>query len=619
MALLSCINFFCMLAYTYLAIVILFNNPASLLNRLTTIIFLCCILWCLGKLVVHNPLVDQTTAFKFMKIAVLGAWSFSAFLLWFALVLTEKKRILRKIWIYPALFAVPAVTIAIQWFNGSLLTYVRRPFGWGLEWRPSILTILLFVYIFSFITLSCIIIYHFSITSSSRMKKRQARIISISIVCGFIIGYGTNIIIPKFTSIPVPDLAHNMALLWLAGMVYAILKYNFLSVTPATAARNIISTMADALILADQEGRIVSANRSAAALLGYGNDRLQELNIESLIADSGRKKGVLDDIRATPVVNNRDAFLRTRDGREIPVNLSSSLLKGKDNTTAGIVIIARDITPQKLAEQKLIREKKRAEEANAAKSEFLANMSHELRTPLNHIIGFTELLLDEDFGELNEIQNEYLHDVHKSGEHLLALINGMLDLSKVESGKYEMRFSDVDVRLLVSNSIDFFKRKFMNRSVTFELDMDGIPETISADYRKLRQILYNLLSNAVKFTAGDGTVTLTVRMCDLHPERRPLGGGPGSGIRFSVSDTGIGLDSGHLTRIFEPFERVEGSVSRKYQGTGLGLALTKSLVELHGGSIRAESEGVGRGSVFSFILPVAHGKDPLPAPREGAG
>jgi signal transduction histidine kinase len=269
---------------------------------------------------------------------------------------------------------------------------------------------------------------------------------------------------------------------------------------------------------------------------------------------------------------------------------------------------ARDNLEEKVKERtaELVRAKEAAVFANTAKSEFLANMSHELRTPLNHIIGFTDLVLEKQFGDLNEIQSEYLTDVLNSSQHLLSLINDILDLAKVEAGKQELQPSDVDLKTLLESSLVMVKEKALKHSLQISLDTRDIPEKITADERMLKQIIYNLLSNAVKFTPENGKISLTARSCkfnggddstDISYQRR--------GVKISVSDTGIGLKPENIEFIFNPFDQVENSLSSRFKGTGLGLSLTKNLTELHGGRIWAESEGVGKGSTFSFVIPVS--------------
>ena len=257
-------------------------------------------------------------------------------------------------------------------------------------------------------------------------------------------------------------------------------------------------------------------------------------------------------------------------------------------------------------------EKEAAEEANRAKSEFLANMSHELRTPLNHIIGFTELIVDKTFGDLNETQEEYLNDVLTSSRHLLSLINDILDLSKVEAGKLELQLSEVNLVDILERSLIMIKEKALRHGITVAMRVETNVKTIFADERKIKQILFNLLSNSAKFTPEGGKIVVSMREVNRQRElgvnEQDLNDGKHSDINnkiieFSVTDTGIGIEKKDQARIFAPFEQVDGSATRKYQGTGLGLTLTKKLVELHGGYICVESEGMNRGSTFSFGIP----------------
>ncbi|UCF91758.1 MAG: HAMP domain-containing protein [Desulfobacterales bacterium] len=267
--------------------------------------------------------------------------------------------------------------------------------------------------------------------------------------------------------------------------------------------------------------------------------------------------------------------------------------------------LKQEVTVRKRVENELIIAKERAEHSSRAKSEFLANMSHELRTPLNHIIGFTELVLDKTFGELTGDQEEYLNDVHASSKHLLSLINDVLDLSKVEAGKLELKPSRVNIRNILENSFVMIKQKATKHGISLSMDLDGIPDCIDADERKLKQIIYNLLSNAIKFTPDGGSIRLTAcRSSKTDEQVQDSATSARDYLQVSVEDSGIGLQKEDLERIFQPFEQVESSASRKFQGTGLGLSLTKTLVRLHGGKIWANSEGQGKGATFSFEIPV---------------
>ncbi|MBN1932037.1 MAG: hypothetical protein JW786_10570 [Desulfobacterales bacterium] len=249
--------------------------------------------------------------------------------------------------------------------------------------------------------------------------------------------------------------------------------------------------------------------------------------------------------------------------------------------------------------------KEAAEIATRAKSEFLAGMSHELRTPLNHIIGFTEMILDKHFGELNPVQEEYLNDVLQSSQHLLALINDILDLSKVEAGKMELTPTKFNLKVILENSLSMIKEKAMKQNIKLSADFQNSPETIRADERKFKQIIYNLLSNAVKFTSTNGKILIKANRAP-DAELQAFGferQNTDDFVKISVQDTGIGLKPSNLEQIFEPFKQVKNSEKRHHEGTGLGLSLTKKLVEMHKGKIWAESEGEGKGSQFNFIIP----------------
>ena len=233
------------------------------------------------------------------------------------------------------------------------------------------------------------------------------------------------------------------------------------------------------------------------------------------------------------------------------------------------------------------------EAASQHKSEFLANMSHELRTPLNAIIGFSEVLSERMFGELNEKQEEYSKDIHASGQHLLSLINDILDLSKIEAGRMELELSDFHLPTALDSALTLVRERAGRRSISLQLNVDERLGQIQADERKVRQVVLNLLSNAIKFTPEGG-----------HIEVRAT---PQDGlVEVSVSDTGVGIAPEDQEAVFEEFRQV-GSADKKVEGTGLGLTLCRKFVELHGGRIWVKSQ-LGVGSTFTFAIPVRRGQ-----------
>jgi signal transduction histidine kinase len=240
--------------------------------------------------------------------------------------------------------------------------------------------------------------------------------------------------------------------------------------------------------------------------------------------------------------------------------------------------------------QELEEKSRQLEVADRHKSEFLASMSHELRTPLNAVIGFSEVLLERMFGEINPKQDEYLQDILSSGRHLLSLINDILDLAKIEAGRMELEVADFHLPQAIDNSITLVRERAARRAITLELGVDPRLGEIKGDERKVKQVLLNLLSNAIKFTPEGGRVEVHAGLVDGVAE-------------ISVTDTGVGIAPEDHEAVFEEFRQVGNDYAKKHEGTGLGLTLSRRFVELHGGKIWVKSQ-LGQGATFTFTLPV---------------
>jgi len=277
-------------------------------------------------------------------------------------------------------------------------------------------------------------------------------------------------------------------------------------------------------------------------------------------------------------------------GIDLPRAATSLLLVGLSFLLVMIVLLFNRFSRKAI--ERITSFAEAAQEASRAKSAFLATMSHELRTPLNAVIGFSQVLRQGQAGPISDMQRDFCDEIHAAGAHLLALINDILDLSKIEAGKMTLELERVDLAPLVQGSLTVVREKAHHHGIILEARVGDDLGEVRVDCRKVKQILFNLLSNAVKFTPDGGRVLLEARRLadDL--------------FELSVSDTGIGIAARDLPRLFRPFEQLESSAGRRYEGTGLGLSVVKRLAELHGGAVSVNSQP-GKGSRFSVRLPLA--------------
>ena len=350
-------------------------------------------------------------------------------------------------------------------------------------------------------------------------------------------------------------------------------------------------------ICVQQDGELVYINQFGAQSLGYSVNELIGRPIWDLVAPEDRemtKAFSAARLRREQAPARYELKVLTRNGEIRWAEVLATAIE--HNGRPAILSNIMDITERKRAQEEAVEAKKAAEAASRAKSEFLANMSHELRTPLNAIIGFSEILEDQLFGPLNEAQKTHVGYIVQSGHDLLQLVGEILDLAKIESGRLSLEPSHVKIVDILENGIAIMKQRALRQDVVLELKVDPEIEsmTILADELKLRQVMLNLLSNAVKFTPEGGNIRVEAQRV-------------GEDLIISVCDTGSGIDPSDQSRIFRAFEQVDSTLSRRQQGTGLGLALSSSLIQMHGGRIWVESEGLGKGSAFRFTIPL---KDP---------
>ena len=384
--------------------------------------------------------------------------------------------------------------------------------------------------------------------------------------------------------------------------------------------RSLLESNIDALMTTDPRGIITDINKQMEALTGCTRDELIGAPFKSYFTDPSRAEAGIRRVLNEGKVTNYELTARARDGTLTVVSYNATTFHDRDRCLQGVFASARDMTEFKRIEESLQQKNVELEDASRMKSEFLANMSHELRTPLNAIIGFSEVLSDGLLGDMTDKQRRFIGDIFKSGKHLLSLINDILDLSKVEAGKMLLDLEQVEVEGLLGNSLSIVKGQAAVRHVRLDMRTPGSRlGVITADARKVKQIVYNLLSNAVKFTPDGGDVILEVERvtrADVGMLARASGGDGWVGrthplaespfsefLRISVTDSGIGISADGLEQLFKPFSQVDSGLARKFEGTGLGLAMVKLLTELHDGVVAVES-AVDKGSSFTVWIPV---------------
>lgn len=541
-----------------------------------------------------------------------------AFWLIFLLQQEERPKRLLRLWI-ALLLIEPVLYTILTWTNDLTLPWLGRPHH--LLWRSievqiaqsglpmlvldrSIGFYLHTVYTYGLVLLSMVIVM--------RMLKRESSTLAywqvILLVAGIFAPIGANLLhLMPFNPLPI-----NMtpfALITMGVVVgWFAFRFELWDIIPA-AHDAIFEHMHDGVIIINQKNMVIDINPAAARLIGFVKDRTGNLPIDMVLPQWSTVIGLQQLLQERGPITPTVFEVAVTEPVMRYLELIVSDLRDRRQRLNGRLLTIRDITrrfemEQALADERTLLAQRVAErtadlsEANAQlaraarlKDEFMASMSHELRTPLSTILALAEALQEELYGGLAPRQKRALNNIEESGRHLLSLINDVLDVAKIEAGKLTLELGAIAVDSLCQSALNFVKQAAINKQQDLLLDLDPTVKIVVGDDRRLKQILVNLLNNAVKFTPNEGKIGLRVQG---HPTD--------DCVRFTIWDTGVGIATEDMDKLFEPFVQIDSRLARQYEGTGLGLALVYRMTKLHGGSISVESE-VGKGSHFTVSLP----------------
>ena len=446
-------------------------------------------------------------------------------------------------------------------------------------------------------------------TLASLVGRRQLRQQSWALLAGVVVLGGMAAMLGGHAIAVQPDVLMATAIVAFVACVGLVAHtanrinaaYEVYDKAQMTAYRHLIEHVQDGVIRFSSDGEILLASRSSEQLFGCRRyelsggglgERLHVLDRPAYLtafadANQGGKSRVIE-VR----MRQDDPRAMTSVPRFIWVEISFSPVQDADNAGPRheVVALFRDVTSRKDNELAMAEARRAAEEASEAKSRFLATIGHELRTPLNAVVGFSEMMTSGIGGELSPTHREYAGLIHQSGKHLLEVVRMLLDMSKLEAGKFELQTEAFMIEDLVEPCFSMVEAMAAKQQVTLATDIVRPLPMLVADERACRQILLNLLSNAIKFSHPGGRVTVSLKR-------------QGQSLNISVNDQGVGMAPEALTRIGEPFFQVQDGLARRYEGTGLGLSIVKGLVDLHGGTLRAMSE-IGAGTTVTVLLPI---------------
>lgn len=587
------LHFFSVIVYMYLAVFIFIKNPKGLVNRILAVLFLCLSFWSFSMIFMHDPHCEPNTAWLANNIGSLGWISFSSFFLWFMLVFTGKEKILKKKWLYVILLGIPALLIYKQWDNVLYVDLVRVSYGWRSQLSGAIWPSILHSYYLLFMLIAIYINFDFMRKTRNVIARKQAKIILISVGLVLILGSLTDIIFPRWLKIySIPNMADFLVLLLAVGVVYAIARYRFLTITSALAAENIISTMFDSLILLSLEGNIVTLNKAASFLSAYEEKELNGKSLAILFPGADTESRPINEIIQEKELKSEELSLKTKDGRNIPVLLSSSILRDEAGKPGGIVCVAKDISERIKLEEEILKSKK------LESIGFLAGgITHDFNNLLGIIIGNLNLAREILVG--GGAVQKLLVGAEEASQKAIDLTRKFMSFSRGSGIKKEKVILAHMFKSMEEEGAPVLNTKTnINYQVVIPQDL----EPVKGDEVRLKQVMQNLFQNSVEAIPGGKVGRISIWAENVMIEQH-LGDIPvkkGKYVKISIEDNGIGIPKAIIGKIFDPYFSTKDNWSQK--GMGLGLTICYSIIQKHEGHIAVESRE-GLGTTFTIYLP----------------
>jgi PAS domain S-box-containing protein len=611
--------------YFTLIFYVLCLDPHAAANRIAAGMFACLTVGSAAMILIQNSGTPQNIAAASYNVYILS-WSFIApvSLLLFS-TLSGKSRLINRPFMLLLIF-IPSLIFDCMYLGGGLLKPIARfNYGWVAEWKNEPAVYIYYACYSSFILYGIYLLYSTLITSKNKIIIKQ----NIVLISTSVVTFLAVIFITAFMSLINPrlafvgDLSDLIMLVWAGGIIYSIIFLKLFKLSVSFAADRIIADMNEFLVLVDTDLNINHVNSPLLEFLGYSAQELKGKSFSVLVHGSTDISTMPEWIFKASGCRVQDFYFKKKNGEKAPVILSISLLKEKCEIV-GILFLASDITEIMKAQDAAREAYERLKEVDMLKSNFTSIVSHELRTPLTSIKGFLSFLLSGMTGPLNPQQLEYLEIIRHNSDRLLTLINDLLDISKMESGKFSIERRFEPILPVLKSCTNDIKSLSEEKKISVILDNNSKNMCVYFDRHRISQAVTNLLSNSIKFSQPGTEITVAFEHKNRNEINIPeyiqsTSLDTRSFAVISIRDHGFGIDKNNLAKVFDRFYQVENANNRKIQGTGLGLTIVKNIVEFHSGLIWAESDGIGKGSTFMILLPAenadstVHQEQPLNA------